>query len=107
MAVAIISSLVPRVPTRVETATIAPSAMSRFSSCNVIPNRSAAVMSGRLGRRIVAVAERVRIQRLQRERLRGHIVVLRIPERLFVQLLRLGVVVRLVRKMAGDDVGLV
>ena len=57
--------------------------------------------------RVVAVAEGVGIERLQRQRLRGHVVVLRIAQRLLVQLLRLRVVVRLVREMAEDDVRLV
>ena len=54
--------------------------------------------------RVVAVAERVRIQRLQRQRLRGHVIVLRIAERLLVQLLRFRIVVGLVREMAEDHV---
>jgi hypothetical protein len=50
MAAAIISSFDTRIPIRVETATIVPSAISAFNSRNEIPNRSAAVMYVTLGR---------------------------------------------------------
>ena len=57
--------------------------------------------------RLVVILKRVRVQRLERQRLRGHVVVLRVAERLVVQLLRLRKITLLMRQVSQHHVRLV
>src|SRR6266568_9479301 len=57
--------------------------------------------------RFVGVAERVRIQRLQRQSLRGHVRVLRIAKRLLMKLFCFRVIALFMREVTKDDVRLV